>query len=147
MKKQKILLVEDREDDIQLTLRAFTKCNLGNEIVVARDGQEAIDLLIDANRSLPSLVLLDLQLPKLNGIEVLKRIRANERTHNIPVVILTSSKQQEDVVQSYSNGANSYVRKPVNFQEFVEAVANLGLYWLVLNEAPSPNKVDASSKT
>jgi two-component system response regulator len=138
MKNSTILIVEDREDDIALTKRAFAKCNLSNEIIVARDGQEAIDLLIgDETSPLPSIVLLDLQLPKVSGIEVLKRIRACERTRLVPVVILTSSKQQDDVAQSYSNGANSYVRKPVNFQEFVEAVANLGLYWLVLNESPS----------
>jgi two-component system, response regulator len=137
MEKRTILLVEDRPHDVRLTKRAFAKCNIGNEIAVARDGQEALDMLLgDEDAALPAVVLLDLKLPKIDGIEVLKRIRANERTQMLPVVILTSSKQQEDVAASYRNGANSYIRKPVDFQQFVEAAAQLGLYWLVLNEPP-----------
>ncbi len=137
MKRRAILLVEDNPHDVKLTQRAFGKCNLANEIAVARDGQEALDLLHgDTTRPLPAVVLLDLKLPKVDGIEVLQRIRASERTQALPVVILTSSKEQEDVAASYRHGANSYIRKPVDFDRFVEAVAQLGLYWLVLNEPP-----------
>lgn len=139
-----ILLVEDNPDDEALTLRAFTKSNLKNEVIVARDGVEALDFLFAtgayADRDinlLPQLILLDLKLPKIEGLEVLRQIRADERTKLLPVVILTSSKEQEDLIRSYSLGANSYIRKPVDFTQFVEAVQQLGLYWLVLNELPN----------
>jgi len=138
-----ILLIEDNPDDEALTIRAFRKNHIANEITVARDGVEAIDYLFgtgayagrDPGR-LPQVVLLDLKLPKLDGLEVLRRIRADPRTRLLPVVVLTSSKEEGDVVESYSLGANSYVRKPVDFAEFVEAARQLGLYWLVLNEPP-----------
>jgi two-component system response regulator len=140
-----ILLVEDNPDDVELTRRAFRKNNIGNDIVVARDGVEALDYLFatgeHADRDpheLPTLVLLDLQLPRVNGFEVLKRMREEELTRLLPVVILTSSKEERDLVEGYSLGANSYVRKPVEFSEFTEAVRQLGLYWLILNEAPPP---------
>jgi two-component system response regulator len=134
-----ILLVEDNPDDEALTLRALRKNNIANEVFVARDGAEAIDYLFggsdESPREKPSVVLLDLKLPKLDGLEVLRRIRADDRTKLLPVVVLTSSKEDRDLVESYSRGANSYVRKPVDFQQFVEAVKQLGLYWLVLNES------------
>jgi len=138
-----ILLVEDNPDDVDLTLRALKRNNIMNEVVVARDGVEALDYLFatgtHAGRDtsvMPQVVLLDLKLPKVDGLEVLRRVRADERTKLLPVVILTSSKEQQDLVESYSLGANSYVRKPVDFNQFVEAVRQLGLYWLVLNERP-----------
>lgn len=138
-----ILLVEDNPDDEALTLRAFSKNNIRNPVVVAHNGAEALDYLF-ANGSyagrdvseLPQVVLLDLKLPKVDGLEVLRRIRADGRTELLPVVVLTSSKEEQDLVESYRLGANSYVRKPVNFDEFVEAARQLGLYWLLLNEAP-----------
>jgi two-component system, response regulator len=139
-----ILLVEDNPDDEELTLRAFRKSNLRNEIVVARDGVEALDYLLgtgayaDRDTSdVPYLVLLDLKLPKIDGLEVLRRIREDERTRLLPVVVLTSSKEQEDLVNSYQLGANSYVRKPIDFNEFIKAVNYLGMYWLVLNQNPN----------
>ena len=140
MEEKMILLVEDNPDDVDLTLRAFKKSNLKNTIVVANDGVEALDYLFgtgvhegrDTNE-LPELILLDLKLPKLDGLEVLHRIRNDETTAMLPVVILTSSDEQEDLIRSYRGGANSYIRKPVNFQQFIEAVQHLGLYWLVLN--------------
>ena len=145
MNKEAILLVEDNPDDEDLTLRALKKNNILNEIAVARDGAEALDYLFTtgpyAGRKTPSgpqIVLLDLKLPKVNGLEVLRRIRADERTRRIPVVILTSSKEEQDLIRSYDLGANSYVRKPVAFEEFAEAVQELGLYWLLLNEPPPP---------
>ena len=138
-----ILLVEDNPHDEALTLRALQKKNLANEIVVVRDGAEALDFLFCkgsyADRDpddLPSVVLLDLKLPKLDGLEVLKRVRADERTMLLPVVVLTSSDEQRDLVESYRGGANSYVRKPVEFDQFTEAVQQLGLYWLLMNEPP-----------
>ena len=138
-----ILVVEDNPDDEELTVRALTSANVGNSVVVARDGAEALDFLFgtgayaDRDTSLlPAVVLLDLKLPKLDGIDVLERIRKDERTSLLPVVILTSSKEQEDVLSSYRLGTNSYVRKPVNFKEFSEAVRQLGLYWFLLNETP-----------
>jgi CheY-like chemotaxis protein len=135
MENRIIMLVEDNPNDEALTLRALTKNNIKNEIVVARDGQEALNYLFGKG-SLPAVVLLDLKLPKVDGLEVLRRIRSDERTKLLPVVILTSSKEDQDLIQSYSNGANSYVRKPVDFVQFTEAVRQLGLYWLVLNEVP-----------
>jgi two-component system response regulator len=138
-----ILLVEDNPDDEALALRAFRKSAISNPIVVARDGAEALDYLYAqgqyANREsteLPAVVLLDLKLPKIDGLEVLARIRENALTKHLPVVILTSSKHEEDLVNGYNLGANSYVRKPVDFNEFVQAVGHLGLYWLLLNELP-----------
>jgi two-component system, response regulator len=131
-----ILLVEDNPDDVELTLRAFKKSNIANEIVIARDGEEALEKLFGEKSIFPTLVLLDLKLPKIDGLEVLRRIRADERTRLYPVVILTSSKEENDLIQGYEHGANSYIRKPVNFEQFVEAVQSMGLYWLVLNEPP-----------
>jgi two-component system response regulator len=138
-----ILLVEDNPDDEELTLLAFKKSNIANEMVVARDGEEALDYLFGtgtyAERDLsvmPTVILLDLKLPKVDGLEVLKRLRAHEHTRRLPVVILTSSREQQDVLESYNLGANSYIRKPVDFAQFMEATKQLGLYWLVLNEPP-----------
>ena len=138
-----ILLVEDNPDDEALTIRALKKNNILNEVVVARDGVEALDFLFaegaHAERDSsdqPQVILLDLKLPKLDGLEVLKRIRADQRTSLLPVVILTTSNEERDVINSYELGANSYIRKPVDFEQFIEAVRQLGLYWLVLNQAP-----------
>jgi two-component system response regulator len=138
----KILLVEDNSDDVALTLRAFKAHNITNEVVVAGDGTEALDVLFGPAggpppTDLPAIVLLDLNLPKVNGKEVLQRIRADERTRFLPVVILTSSTEERDLVESYRLGVNSYVRKPVDFVEFTEAAKQLGLYWLLLNQSPS----------
>jgi len=141
MSKRRILLVEDNPDDVELTLRAFKKNNIANEIVVARDGAEALELLQGAGAAeadQPAVILLDLKLPKVDGLEVLRRIRGDERTALLPVVILTSSLEERDLVKGYSLGANSYVRKPVDFADFLEAVKQLGLYWLVLNQSPPP---------
>jgi two-component system, response regulator len=136
-----ILLVEDNPDDAKLTLRAFKQSNIANPIVVAKDGVEALDFLFargaNSDRSgapLPMLIVLDLKLPKLDGHGVLRAVRADERTKLIPVVIMTSSKEEQDIVASYSLGANSYIRKPVDFAEFVEAAKLLGIYWLMLNQ-------------
>ena len=136
-----ILLVEDQDDDVELTLRAFSRSNIANEIVVVRDGEEALDYLFtsgpyaDRDPSLtPSVVLLDLNLPKVSGLDVLRRMRADTRTRRLPVVVLTSSNEERDVIASYDLGANSFVRKPVDFAQFIEAAHHLGLYWLVLNE-------------
>ena len=138
-----ILLVEDNPDDEALTLRAFKKKKFINPVVVAHDGVEALDYLFATNAHtgrdtsvMPSLILLDLKLPKVGGLEVLRRIRADERTRRIPVVVLTSSKEQQDLITSYDLGANSYIRKPVDFEKFVEAAGNLGMYWLMWNEPP-----------
>jgi two-component system response regulator len=138
-----ILLVEDNPDDVKLTLRAFKRNNMLNPILVARDGVEALDVLYArgayagrAGKPLPTLVILDLKLPKLDGLGVLRAIRGDERTRLIPVVILTSSKEEQDLIQGYSVGANSYVRKPVDFAEFQEAVRLLGIYWLMTNQPP-----------
>lgn len=144
MKNNMILLVEDNPDDEELTLRALRKNNIGNNLVVARDGAEALDFLFCTGQyadrdphDLPQVILLDLKLPKVDGLEVLSRIRSEERTHLLPVVILTSSREEQDLIKGYKLGANSYVRKPVDFNRFIEAVRQLGLYWLVLNELPS----------
>ncbi len=131
-----ILLVEDNPDDVELTMIGFERRNLANRLVVARDGEEALELLFGEHGDRFSFVLLDLKLPRISGFEVLERVRADPRTSGLPVVVLTSSSQQEDVIQSYRDGANSYVRKPVDFDEFSDAVAQVGLYWAVLNEAP-----------
>jgi CheY-like chemotaxis protein len=132
-----LLLVEDNATDEKLTVRALKKNNIGNEIVVVHDGQEAIDYLLGAERQpLPTVVLLDLKLPRVDGLEVLRRIRSDERTRLLPVVVLTSSAQDEDLVKSYSLGANAYVRKPVDFALFLEAAKTLGMFWLLLNEPP-----------
>lgn len=139
MSKPYILLVEDNTDDIELTKRAFNKNHIVNEIVVVRDGAKALEFLFDDGRDgrdLPQFILLDLKLPKISGLEVLERIRKEPATALIPVVILTSSKQEEDRAAGYRLGVNSYVRKPVDFNEFVDAVRQVGLYWLVLNEPP-----------
>jgi two-component system response regulator len=143
MEDKMILLVEDNPDDEALTIRALKKNNIGNHLVVVRDGVEAIDFLFCSGvykdrdaKDTPQVVLLDLKLPKMDGLEVLRRIRENESTRLLPVVILTSSKEEQDILKGYKLGANSYVRKPVDFDQFVEAVRQLGLYWLVLNESP-----------
>ena len=146
MNPGKILLVEDNPDDVALTLRALKSRNITNDVVVANDGVQALEYLFGAaskpgTEELPAVVLLDLKLPKVNGLEVLQRIRADERTKMLPVVILTSSDEERDIIKGYSLGANSYVRKPVDFVEFTEAAKQLGLYWLLMNRAPpTPRK-------
>jgi len=147
MNSKKILLVEDNPSDIKLTKRALEQNQITNELIVAEDGQEALDYLFATGqhagrdiRDLPAVVLLDLKLPKIEGLEVLKKIRANEFTRLMPVVILTSSDQEVDMIASYNLGANSYIRKPVDFKQFTEAVRTLGMYWLLLNEPPPPVK-------
>jgi len=141
MENRVIFLVEDNPDDEALTLRALKKNNIGNQVVVARDGAEALDFLLGRRSHgggdlnvIPQVILLDLKLPKVDGLEVLRQLRANERTKYLPVVILTSSNEEQDLLKGYGLGANSYVRKPVDFNQFSEAVRQLGLYWLVLNE-------------
>ncbi len=138
-----ILLVEDNQDDEELTLIAFKKANILNEIIITRDGQEALDFLYAqgdyAGRDpgdLPQVILLDLKLPKLSGLEVLERVRSDPRTRLVPVVVMTSSSEEEDILSSYRLGANSYVRKPVEFQRFADSVRQLGLYWLLINQTP-----------
>ncbi len=141
-----VLLVEDNPDDVDLTIRAFEKNNIRNEVVVARDGEEALDYLFAAcanggrtRATMPKVVLLDLKLPKLDGIEVLRRLRAREGTRRLPVVVLTSSNEQRDIVAAYDSGANGFVRKPITFPDLVKAVGGLGLYWLQVNEPPPPH--------
>jgi CheY-like chemotaxis protein len=143
MKDKVILLAEDNPDDVKLTLRALKKSNILNEVVVAGDGVEALDYLFGTGKFagrdagvLPQVVLLDLKMPKVDGLEVLHRIRADKRTKVLPVVVLTTSSEDKDRIESYKLGANSYIRKPVDFNQFAEAVRQLGLYWLVLNEGP-----------
>jgi two-component system response regulator len=143
MNNKIILLVEDNPDDVELTLRAFRKNNISNKIIVARDGVEALDYLYARGqydrrdeKDLPVLALLDLKLPKINGLEVLRQIRSTELTRLLPVVILTSSSEEQDVIEGYKLGANSYIRKPVDFKDFEQAINTLGLYWLIWNEPP-----------
>lgn len=143
MSEKSILLVEDNPDDEELTIRSLRKAKISNEIHVARDGSEALEYLFNegkyadkASNDLPSVILLDLKLPKLSGIEVLKRVRADSRTALVPVVVLTSSSEEEDMIESYRSGANSYVRKPVDFAAFAEAVTQLGIFWIFHNEKP-----------
>ena len=146
MKEGFILLVEDNPDDVALTLRAFSSRNVSNPVIVVRDGAEALDFLFARGKysdrdphDLPVVILLDLKLPKISGLDVLKQLRANEITRLQPVVVLTSSKEENDIIESYKLGANSFVRKPVSYPEFLESVQQLHLYWLLLNEAP-PNR-------
>ena len=140
MNEKPILLVEDNPDDEVLTLRAFSKNHISNPVVVARDGVEALDYLFRTgshasdSAPLPAVVLLDLKLPRIDGLEVLRRVRADERTAVLPVVILTTSREQQDISEAYSLGANSYIRKPVDFDKFIQAIGQIGLYWLGLNE-------------
>ena len=146
MKGDTILLVEDNPDDVELLMRALKKNNIANDITVTRDGAEALDYLFgggqytDRDISVtPRIILLDLNMPKINGLQVLEKIRADERTALTPVIILTSSKEEQDLISGYRSGANSYVRKPVDFNEFVDAVRQIGLYWLLINESPNQN--------
>jgi two-component system response regulator len=145
MREKIILLVEDNPDDVELTLRAFKRANIYNKVVVLQDGVEALDYLFGTGshserdvKETPAVILLDLKLPKIGGLEVLKRMRAHGPTQLIPVVILTSSKEEQDVINGYKFGANSYIRKPVDFTKFYDAVQKLGMYWLLLNEPPPP---------
>ena len=147
MKNKSSLLVEDNPDDVKLTLHALKECNIANKVVVVSDGVEALDYLFGTGAhagrdlsDLPAVVLLDLKLPKIDGLEVLRRMRADSRTRRLPVVVLTSSREEQDIVASYDLGANSYIRKPVDFEQFVAAVGQLGLYWLLLNETPPNGK-------
>lgn len=143
MKDRYILLVEDNPDDVELTLRALKRNNVANKVVVVTDGAEALDYIFRTGKytgseleHLPAVILLDIKLPKVSGLEVLEKLRSDERTKPTPVVILTSSREEQDLVNSYRLGANSYIRKPVDFKNFSEAILHLGLYWLVLNEPP-----------
>ena len=147
LKPKIILLVEDNPSDVGLTKRALEKSRIANELVVAEDGQEALDYLFGGDpltdpkmNELPAFILLDLKLPKMDGLQVLRQIRADERTSRVPVVILTTSSEEDDIAQSYKLGANSYIRKPVDFKQFAEVVQHLGLYWLIMNEPPPPKK-------
>jgi CheY-like chemotaxis protein len=147
MKHKNILLVEDNPSDVGLTKRALEKSRIANEMIVAEDGQKALDYLFEIDPStgqrmneLPALILLDLKLPKVDGLQVLRRIRADDHTSRLAVVILTTSSEEQDIAQSYDLGANSFIRKPVDFKQFAEAVQHLGLYWLVLNEPAPPKK-------
>jgi two-component system response regulator len=147
--RKTILLVEDNRDDEELTLRALRKSNIMNEVIVARDGEEALDYLFGhgdfvsrgETEMLPAVVLLDLKLPKISGIEVLREIRSHPRTHRLPVVVLTSSKEERDLAEVYDLGANSYLYKPVDFEKFLEAVGHVGMYWVLFNELPALNSV------
>jgi two-component system, response regulator len=148
MKVKSILLVEDNPDDEELSLRALKKNNVVNEVVVARDGAEALDYLFGEGKyagrdvaNQPTVVLLDLKLPKVDGLEVLQRVRADPRTRMLPIVILTSSKEEQDLIRGYSHGCNSYIRKPVDFEQFATAVYQLKLYWLILNEPPPKQEI------
>ena len=137
----RILLVEDNPDDVELTLKIFRKYTIINQIIVARDGEEALEILFNSRKGFPEeersdLILLDLKLPKIDGLEVLRQIKSHPRTQPIPVVILTTSKEESDLTKSYKLGVNSYIRKPVNFDNFIEVIRQLGLYWLLLNEPP-----------
>ncbi|MBF0303822.1 MAG: response regulator [Desulfamplus sp.] len=139
MNSKTVLLIEDNPSDIELTKRAFKKNNIVNEILVMEDGQEALDYLFNLSTSpeqMPVLTLLDMKLPRIDGLEVLNRIRSDKRTKRLPVVMLTSSKEEQDIAAAYDNGANSYIRKPVDFKQFVESIRTLGMYWLELNEPP-----------
>lgn len=145
IKEARILFVEDNPDDVELTLLAFKKYNFSNEIIVARDGQEALDILFPPKEKskksrLPDIILLDLKLPKVSGLEVLKEIKNHPETKIIPVIVLTTSNEERDLRDSYRLGVNSYIRKPVGFNKFVEVVKQLGLYWILLNEVPSPKQ-------
>lgn len=142
-----VLLIEDNPDDIELTMRAFRKVRLANELVVVRDGEEALHYLFGSgpyeNRDTsiqPLLILLDLQLPKIDGMEVLRRLRADARTRRLPVVVLTSSREDRDIAASYDLGANSFIQKPVDFTEFLDATHQLGIYWLIMNQPPPPSR-------
>lgn len=142
-----ILLVEDNPDDVELTIRAFERHKLANDVIVASDGEEALDYLFATGKykdrdpeANPTVVLLDLKLPKVMGLDVLRRLRADARTRRLPVVVLTSSNEERDIIASYDLGANSFVRKPVDFAQFVEAARQLGLYWLMLNEPPDATR-------
>jgi two-component system response regulator len=153
MNPKVILLVEDNPSDRDLTRRALERAHISNELIVAEDGQEALDYLFGQGQyqgrdldDLPTVVLLDINLPKLNGLEVLQRIRAHETTRRMPVVMLTTSDQEQDMVASYNLGANSYIRKPVDFHQFAEAIRNWGIYWLLLNEIPAGSEVPAGRK-
>ena len=136
-----LLIVEDNPDDVELTLRAFERARLANPVHVVRDGVEALEFLFDetgtARKALPRVILLDLKLPRVNGLEVLARIRANERTRRLPVVVVTSSREEPDIQKAYELGANSYIVKPVEFEKFVAAVGEVGQYWLILNQDPA----------
>ncbi len=143
MQKNIIMVVEDNEDDLELTLRAFAKNNILNEIVIARDGVEALDYLFGTGvhegrdlRVMPEVILLDLNMPRMGGIETLRKIRGDKRTKLLPVVVLTSSDEEQDMTESYECGVNSYIRKPVDFNQFVDSVKQLSLYWMVLNQHP-----------
>jgi len=146
-RKKSILLVEDNPDDLELTIRAFERHKIANQVIVAVDGEEALDYLFATGKHAgrdpsanPTVVLLDLKLPKVMGLDVLKRMRADERTRRMPVVVLTSSNEERDIIASYDLGANSFVRKPVDFAQFLEAARQLGLYWLMLNEPPESDR-------
>jgi two-component system response regulator len=146
IRDETILLVEDNPDDVELTMRAFRKNKIANNVVVARDGVEALDYLFGRGTytgrntmETPRLILLDLKMPRMDGLRVLENLRADERTKLTPVVILTSSKEDQDLINSYKSGANSYVRKPIDFSQFLEAVRQIGLYWLLINESPEAN--------
>jgi CheY-like chemotaxis protein len=142
MKSKMILLIEDNISDIELTRRALQKSRIANELVVAEDGQEALDYLFGgAGGELPALVLLDLKLPKVDGLQVLREIRGNDRTRHLPVIILTTSSEEHDILQCYDLGANSYIRKPVDFMQFAETIQHLSLYWLEMNVPPPSAKI------